>query len=108
MSANEIILKDRKFLSVTGVKDVNAFTEESVILTLETSSLVVRGETLHISKLDLESGEVDVDGKVNSLQYIKENQDKSFLKRLLRKWHYTKLFIRLSLCFHFCGVYLFT
>ena len=44
MSANEIILKDRKLLSVTGVKDVNAFTEESVILTLETSSLVVRGE----------------------------------------------------------------
>ena len=84
MSANEIILKDRKLLSVTGVKDVNAFTEESVILTLETSSLVVRGENLHISKLDLESGEVDVDGKVNSLQYIKENQDKSFLKRLLR------------------------
>lgn len=84
MSANEIILKDRKLLSVTGVKDVNAFTEESVILALETSSLVVRGETLHISKLDLESGEVDVDGKVNSLQYIKENQDKSFLKRLLR------------------------
>lgn len=84
MTANEIILKDRKFLSVTGVKDVNAFTEESVILTLETSSLVVRGETLHISKLDLESGEVDVDGKVNSLQYIKENQDKGFLKRLLR------------------------
>ena len=84
MSANEIILKDRKFLSVTCVKDVNAFTEESVILTLETSSLVVRGENLHISKLDLESGEVDVDGKVNSLQYIKENQDKSFLKRLLR------------------------
>lgn len=84
MSANEIILKDRKLLSVTGVKDVNSFTEESVILTLETSSLVVRGENLHISKLDLESGEVDVDGKVNSLQYIKENQDKGFLKRLLR------------------------
>ena len=66
MSANEIILKDRKFLSVPGVKDVNAFTEESVILTLETSSLVVRGENLHISKLDLESGEVDVDGKETS------------------------------------------
>lgn len=84
MSVNEIILKDRKYMSVTGVKDVNAFTEESVVLTLDTSSLVVRGETLHISKLDLESGQVDIDGKINSFQYIKENQDKSFLKRLLR------------------------
>ncbi len=71
-------------MSVTGVKDVNAFTEENIVLTLETSSLIVKGENLHISKLDLESGNVNLDGKVNSLQYIKEVSDKSFIKRLLR------------------------
>jgi hypothetical protein len=32
----------------------------------------------------LEDGEVVIDGKVNSLQYIKENADKNFIKRLLR------------------------
>lgn len=84
MSENQIIMKDRKFLSVTGVKDVNAFTEESVVLTLESSSLIIKGETLHINKLDLESGQVDMDGKVNSLQYIKETTDKGFIRRLLR------------------------
>ena len=84
MSENQIILKDRKYMSVTGVKDVNAFTEENIVLTLETSSLIVKGENLHISKLDLESGNVILDGKVNSLQYIKEVSDKSFIKRLLR------------------------
>lgn len=84
MSENQIILKDRKYMSVTGVKDVNAFTEENIVLTLETSSLIVKGENLHISKLDLESGNVNLDGKVNSLQYIKEVSDKSFIKRLLR------------------------
>ncbi|MCH5203007.1 MAG: sporulation protein YabP [Oscillospiraceae bacterium] len=84
MSENQIIMKDRKFLSVTGVKDVNAFTEESVVLTLESSSLIIKGETLHINKLDLESGHVDMDGKVNSLQYIKETTDKGFIRRLLR------------------------
>ena len=71
-------------MSVTGVKDVNAFTEENIVLTLETSSLIVKGENLNISKLDLESGNVNLDGKVNSLQYIKEVSDKSFIKRLLR------------------------
>lgn len=84
MSENQIILKDRKYMSVTGVKDVNAFTEENIVLTLETSSLIIKGENLHISKLDLESGNVNLDGKVNSLQYIKEVSDKSFIKRLLR------------------------
>ena len=71
MPENQIILKDRKELLVTGVRDVNAFTEESVVLTLESSSLVIKGESLHVNKLNLESGEVNVDGKVNSLQYIK-------------------------------------
>lgn len=84
MSENQLLLKDRKYLSVTGVKDVNAFTEESIILTLDSSSLIIKGCNLHISKLDLESEDVIVDGKVNSLQYIKEAKDKSLVKRLLR------------------------
>ena len=84
MPENQITLKDRKELSVTGVKDVNVFTDESVVLTLESSSLVIKGESLHVNKLNLESGEVNVDGKVNSLQYIKETTDKGFIKRLLR------------------------
>ncbi len=84
MSESQVILNNRKNLSVTGVKDVNAFTEESVILTLEASSLIIKGENLHINRLNLESGEVEMDGKVNSLQYIKENTDKGFIKRLLR------------------------
>ncbi len=84
MSESQIILKDRKMLSVTGVKDVNAFTEENVVLTLEGCSLIIKGENLHVGKLDLECGEVALDGKVNSMQYIKESSDKSFIKRLLR------------------------
>lgn len=84
MSESQVVLNNRKNLSVTGVKDVNAFTEESVILTLEASSLIIKGENLHINRLNLESGEVEMDGKVNSLQYIKENTDKGFIKRLLR------------------------
>jgi sporulation protein YabP len=84
MSESQLILKDRKSLFVTGVKDVNAFTEESIVLTMETSSLIIKGTTLHINKLNLEQGEVSVEGKVNSMQYIKENTDKGFIKRLLR------------------------
>lgn len=84
MSENQLVLKDRKYLTVTGVTDVNAFTEESVILTLENCSLIIKGENLHINNLNLEQGQVEVDGKVNSMQYIKENTDKSFIRRLLK------------------------
>lgn len=84
MSEHKILLNERKQLSVTGVKDVNVFTEESIILALENCSLIIKGENLHVNKLSLEVGEVDVDGKVNSMQYIKENADRGFIRRLLK------------------------
>ena len=34
------------------------------------STLVVKGASLHISKLSLDTGDVVIDGKINSLQYL--------------------------------------
>ena len=30
---------------------------------------MIRGEDLHVSRLSIDQGEVDIDGKVNSLSY---------------------------------------
>ncbi len=84
MTENQLILKDRRELTVTGVTDVNAFNEESIVLSMEGCSLIIKGECLHINNLNLEQFRADIDGKVNSMQYISENTDKGFLKRLLR------------------------
>lgn len=84
MTENQLILKDRRELTVTGVTDVNAFNEESIVLSMEGCSLIIKGENLHINNLNLEQFRADIDGKVNSMQYISENTDKGFLKRLLR------------------------
>ena len=45
------ILEDRKKLSVSGVKDVGSFDEETIIAQTEYGELTVKGEKLHMQSL---------------------------------------------------------
>ncbi len=63
------ILEDRKILSVSGVKNVGSFDEETIVAVTECGELTVKGTGLHITKLSLEIGELCIEGKMNSLQY---------------------------------------
>ncbi|MCH5298368.1 MAG: sporulation protein YabP [Ruminococcus sp.] len=79
-----MLLDNRKKLSLTGVSDVLGFNEELVSIKTSLGDLIVRGSKLHISKLNLETGEVDIDGVINSLQYIESRDGKSFMQRLFK------------------------
>ncbi|MGN0489184.1 MAG: sporulation protein YabP [Ruminococcus sp.] len=79
---HNLILDSRKKLSLSGVEDVSGFNEETVSLTTEMGGLVIRGSDLHISKLNLDTGEVEIEGMINSLQYIQSRQNKSFMQRI--------------------------
>ena len=50
--------------------------------------LTIRGKGLHVSRLCLEEGEVDVEGQIDSLIYSdsgrKNQKDKALLARLFR------------------------
>lgn len=79
---HSLILENRSKLSLTGVTDVPGFNEEAVSLTTTMGELMIRGEKLHISKLSLETGEVDIDGKISALQYTHTKAQKPFLQRI--------------------------
>lgn len=64
-----LILENREKLSVSGVIDVESFNDECVIVDTELGILVVRGEDLHISKLNLDSSELNIEGDICSCEY---------------------------------------
>ena len=66
---HSIVWSDRKAGSITGVTDVLSFDEDSVVLRTEQGMLTVKGKDLHIGRLTLEKGEVDMEGTVDSLAY---------------------------------------
>lgn len=67
--SHKISLNMRRSAIITGVKDVLSFDANEVLLETDMGILMIRGEELHVNRLSLEKGEVDVDGKVDSLTY---------------------------------------
>ena len=81
--AHSLILDKRKKLNLTGVTDVMGFDEQTVSLSTDCGTLIVKGENLHINKLNLDSKDVCIDGTINSLQYLTEST-KTLRSKLFR------------------------
>lgn len=54
---------------VTGVLDVLAFDLNEILLETEQGMLMVKGKDLHVNRLSLEKGEVDLAGQIDSASY---------------------------------------
>lgn len=70
-------MEQRCDCTITGVVEVHSFDENNILMETIDGMLTIKGENLHVSRLNLEKGEADVDGKVNSLTY----SDKSTLAK---------------------------
>ncbi len=68
--AQNIILKDRRRLMVSGVNHVESFNEDCIVLDTELGILVVRGAGMHINKLNVETSELDVEGDIGACEYL--------------------------------------
>ena len=62
-------LDGRERLVVTGVEEVERFDEEEIVMSTTAGTLVVGGTGLHIGKLNLDGGELHVDGSIHTLLY---------------------------------------
>ena len=63
-----VILEGRERLSISGVVDVQSFDEEQVLLETVRGMMVVRGQGLHVERLQLEAGELIVEGEVGLVE----------------------------------------
>jgi sporulation protein YabP len=80
---HRVTLEGRSKLSVSGVKDVESFDESMIVLVTSRGILQVCGENLHLQLLNLEGGQVAVEGMVDSMVY-EEERSGGLLSRLWR------------------------
>lgn len=64
-----VIMEQRERLSVTGILDVISFDEDVVVAESELGVMIIKGINLHVSKLSLDNGNLDIDGEINSIVY---------------------------------------
>ncbi|MDR1409068.1 MAG: sporulation protein YabP [Oscillospiraceae bacterium] len=80
-------LENREGLRLTGISDVDSFDEQTVAVFTDMGELTVRGSGLHINKLSLDTGELSLEGRVDSLTYSNQAQRQSgggFFTRMFR------------------------
>ena len=68
-SRHAINLVRRESLAATGVLDVVSFDEETIIAETELGMLIIKGINLHVNRLNLENGELAIDGEIGSITY---------------------------------------
>lgn len=86
---HKVVMCNRKTCEIFGVKDVLSFDIHQVVLETKQGRLIIKGDSLHVSRLSLEVGEVDLDGQIDSFSYdggkaLKETKNESFIAKLFR------------------------
>ena len=66
---HKLVVNNRKTSLVTGVIDVLSFDLNEILLETEQGMLMVKGTDLHVNRLSLEKGEVDLSGNIDSIAY---------------------------------------
>ena len=86
--AHKLVVNNRKTSMVTGVLDVLSFDLNEILLETEQGMLMVKGTDLHVNRLSVEKGEVDLSGNIDSIAYSSstpaEKAGENFLSRLFR------------------------
>lgn len=85
---HRLTLDNRAQSTVTGIREVVSFDENQVVLDTDMGLLTIKGKDLHVSRLTLEKGEVDLNGTVDSLSYSSNEalrkSGESLLSRLFK------------------------
>lgn len=83
--AHKLVVNNRKTSLVTGVLDVLSFDLNEILLETEQGMLMVKGTDMHVNRLNLEKGEVDLSGNIDSFAYSEVHQQAKNGESLLGK-----------------------
>lgn len=82
--AHKISISGRTEGTITGVEEVNEFDNDAISLDTSMGRLIIKGHELHVKRLNLEKGEVDIEGSVDSFYYTSKKDNESVFKRLFK------------------------
>ena len=66
---HKIVLNNRRTGYFTGILDVLSFDINEILLETEMGMLHIKGKDLHVNRLNLEKGEADIEGEIDSMAY---------------------------------------
>lgn len=87
-SIQNLLLESREKLTVSGVSDVLSFDDQIVIVETELGLLTIKGEDLKINKLNIDTSDFILNGKISSLTYsdggFEGNKNSNILSKIFK------------------------
>jgi len=89
MTDHSLTMDNRQNMHLSGITKVIAFDEEEIVLETSQGYLTINGADMHITMLNLDQGQVAIQGNINNLGYKAQGTDlkskgKNVLNRLLK------------------------
>lgn len=81
---HQLMLEDRERLTISGVSDVDSFDETTIVVYTDMGELTIKGDNLHISRLNVETGDLKVEGTIQALTYAEPAVKGGFFGRLFK------------------------
>jgi sporulation protein YabP len=85
-ASHTVHIDNRKKATVTGVTDVDSFDESSIAFSIEDGFATIVGKNLHISRLSLEDGQMQVEGEIIGLEYAEREHKEEKQGIFSRMW----------------------
>ncbi len=84
---HNILVKDRKIMELTGVKQIDSFDSSEFLMETAQGWMLVQGKDLTLGKLDTERGDVVIKGLIETISYVsnkKGNQKDSVISKIFK------------------------
>ncbi len=83
--SQNVIIEGRKKLSISAVRDVTSFDDETILLDTALGKMTVKGEQLRVESFNTESGDLTATGKIYAVVYMSEVKGGGgFISRIFR------------------------
>ena len=81
---HSLIMENRNRLEITGVKNVDTFDDENIIMSTCKGELTVKGSNLNIEKFSVETTEIGISGEIIALIYTNDRSTGGFFSKMFR------------------------
>ena len=83
---HNIELIERKQIKISGVKKIDSFDDLEFLIDTTMGYLYIKGKELEIIKLDTNSGNITINGVIDSINYVesKNKKESSFIGKLFK------------------------
>ena len=86
---HEVTLSNRNKLTITGINKIDSLNNEEFVIDTVLGNLRVKGSELTMQQLDIEKGQIWIEGKIDLIEYMdkteKKNEKEGFFKKIF-KW----------------------